>query len=210
MALSFWTQPTAQLDRLREGSGSERYYRRQWATALGRLKELIESGRAPDRVVVAGGDRCPRDIDRRNLGELPTNPGLVRVAGTGMGTAFSVRPGGGPGVGRWISVAHMISNASGGSLPRAQLWSVLDLFRIQRGSTRAILRFVRRYGFTVRAGPFAGLTYPRSAVLQMPSFTSRLAGTYESELHPVIETLVRSQPRLLINLGAGDGYYAVG
>jgi hypothetical protein len=57
VTLSFWTQPSGRLDRLREGLGSERYYRRQWATALSRLKELIESGRTPDRVVVAGGDR---------------------------------------------------------------------------------------------------------------------------------------------------------
>ncbi len=59
VTVSFWTQPTGRLDRLRERIGSERYYRRQWSTALGRLKELIESGRAPDRVVVAGGDRVP-------------------------------------------------------------------------------------------------------------------------------------------------------
>jgi uncharacterized protein YndB with AHSA1/START domain len=59
VALSFWTQPAAHLGRLREGLGAERYYRRQWATALSRLKELVESGRAPERVVVAGGDRAP-------------------------------------------------------------------------------------------------------------------------------------------------------
>jgi hypothetical protein len=90
------------------------------------------------------------------------------------------------------------------------LWSMLDLFRVQRGSTRAILRFVRRYGFTVRAGPFAGLRYPRSTLLQMPWFVSQLAGTFELELHPVIEGLIAAGPRTVINLGAGDGYYAVG
>ncbi len=59
VTLSFWTQPTGRLDRLREHLGAERYYRRQWTTALGRLKELMESGGASDRVVVAGGDRVP-------------------------------------------------------------------------------------------------------------------------------------------------------
>lgn len=37
-----------------------------------------------------------------------------------------------------------------------------------------------------------------------------MAGTYELELHEVVETLIRSRPRLLINIGAADGYYAVG
>jgi uncharacterized protein YndB with AHSA1/START domain len=59
VTVSFWTEPANRFDRLRERLGAERYYRRQWSTALARLKDLIESGRAPDRVVVAGGDRVP-------------------------------------------------------------------------------------------------------------------------------------------------------
>ncbi len=94
-------------------------------------------------------------------------------------------------------------------LPRT-LRPTLDLFRVQRGALRPIWRFLRRYGFTVRAGPFAGLRYPRSTVLQMPSRVPHLAGTFEAELHPVIEAIVKSRPNLLINLGAADGYYAVG
>jgi uncharacterized protein YndB with AHSA1/START domain len=57
--LSFWTQPSGLVDRLREGLRAERFYRRQWSIALSRLKELIESGRAAERVVVAGGDKLP-------------------------------------------------------------------------------------------------------------------------------------------------------
>jgi hypothetical protein len=87
---------------------------------------------------------------------------------------------------------------------------MLDVLRVQWGSNRTILRFVRRYGFTVRAGPFAGLTYPRSTVLRVPWFVSSLAGTFELELHPTIEALVRSRPRLFVNLGSAGGYYAVG
>ncbi len=94
-------------------------------------------------------------------------------------------------------------------LPRS-LWPTLDLFLVQRGALRPILRFLRRYGLTVRAGPFAGLKYPRSAVLQMPSRVPHLAGTFEIELHPVIEAIVKSRPSLFVNVGAADGYYAVG
>jgi hypothetical protein len=34
----------------------EGWYRRQWSRALGRLRDLVESGEAPSRVVVAGAD----------------------------------------------------------------------------------------------------------------------------------------------------------
>jgi uncharacterized protein YndB with AHSA1/START domain len=59
VTLSFWTEPPKLVDRLKEGPRAEGFYRRQWSTALSRLKELIESGRAAERVVVAGGDRLP-------------------------------------------------------------------------------------------------------------------------------------------------------
>jgi hypothetical protein len=57
--LSFWTEPTSRFERLRDWLGVERYYRRQWSIALSRLRGLIESDSAPERVVVAGGDRMP-------------------------------------------------------------------------------------------------------------------------------------------------------
>ena len=59
VTLRFWTGPSHPLDRLREKLGAERYYRRQWSIALSRLKRLIESGRPPARVVVAGAPRLP-------------------------------------------------------------------------------------------------------------------------------------------------------
>ncbi len=57
VTLRFWTGPSHPLDRLREKLGAERYYRRQWSIALSRLKQLIESGLPPTRVVVAGAPR---------------------------------------------------------------------------------------------------------------------------------------------------------
>jgi len=59
VALSFLTEPSHPLDRLRERLGAERFYRRQWSIALSRLKELIESERPVERVGVAGGARLP-------------------------------------------------------------------------------------------------------------------------------------------------------
>lgn len=59
VTVTFQTEPSQALDRLRERLGAERFYRRQWSLALSRLKELMESGRPPSRVVVAGADRQP-------------------------------------------------------------------------------------------------------------------------------------------------------
>jgi uncharacterized protein YndB with AHSA1/START domain len=58
VSLTFWTIPPGHFDRIRE-IGRERWWRRRWKRALVRLRELIESGEAPPRSEVAGGDRIP-------------------------------------------------------------------------------------------------------------------------------------------------------
>jgi uncharacterized protein YndB with AHSA1/START domain len=59
VTLRFMTEPGNPLDRLREKLRGERYYRRQWAIALSRLKGLVESGGTLERVGVAGGAHVP-------------------------------------------------------------------------------------------------------------------------------------------------------
>jgi hypothetical protein len=59
VTVRFGTEPSHPLDRMRELRWGERFYRRQWSTSLSRLKELIESGRPGERVVIAGGARLP-------------------------------------------------------------------------------------------------------------------------------------------------------
>ena len=59
VSLTFWTRPEAHFDRLREW-GRSRWWRRRWAKALRRMRELVEGGAedAP-RAGVAGADRLP-------------------------------------------------------------------------------------------------------------------------------------------------------
>jgi uncharacterized protein YndB with AHSA1/START domain len=59
VTVRFGTEPLHPVDRVRELRRGERFYRRQWSTALSRLKDLIESGQHGDRVVIAGGARAP-------------------------------------------------------------------------------------------------------------------------------------------------------
>jgi hypothetical protein len=84
------------------------------------------------------------------------------------------------------------------------------MLHTNRGAVFPTLRYVRHHGLTVKGGPFAGLRYPSSALVQVPGLVSHLAGTYELELHRAVEELVSRGPSLIVNVGAGDGYYAVG
>jgi hypothetical protein len=75
---------------------------------------------------------------------------------------------------------------------------------------RPTRRFVRKHGLVVQAGPFAGMTYPRSAVGRAEQLVAKLLGAYESELHDPLERLARDEWEQVVDIGAADGYYAVG
>lgn len=57
VTVTFWTEPDHPLDRFREHFGAARWYRRQWAKALKRLRELVESGDPLEPLQVAGASR---------------------------------------------------------------------------------------------------------------------------------------------------------
>lgn len=59
VSVTFWTEPSHPVDRLKELFGARRWYRRRWSRALRRLKDILESGEPVERVRVAGEDRIP-------------------------------------------------------------------------------------------------------------------------------------------------------
>jgi hypothetical protein len=63
-------------------------------------------------------------------------------------------------------------------------------------------------GWCVLAGPFRGLRYVPEAVGSVHA--PKLLGTYERELHPQLAALIAHAPDVVVNIGAGEGYYAVG
>jgi hypothetical protein len=63
-------------------------------------------------------------------------------------------------------------------------------------------------GCTVRTGPFAGLVFSPARAGEYCAHV--LLGTYERELHPVIEEIIRSRYSLIIDIGAANGYYVCG
>lgn len=66
----------------------------------------------------------------------------------------------------------------------------------------------RRTDCRVMSGPFSGMRYVNQAV--GGAYIPKLLGIYERELIPVIEKICSLQPELVVNIGAGEGYYAVG
>jgi len=66
----------------------------------------------------------------------------------------------------------------------------------------------RRTGNVVHGGPFAGMQFLDQPV--WGAYIPKLLGTYELELHPLVERMVASRPSHLIDIGGAEGYYAVG
>lgn len=71
-------------------------------------------------------------------------------------------------------------------------------------------RLYERYGLTVRHGPFEGLTLPDGAAKRLRALGPRLLGTYEDVLQPFVEAAVADTFESVVNVGAADGYFAVG
>lgn len=62
-------------------------------------------------------------------------------------------------------------------------------------------------GGRVAAGPFAGMRYRRS---KRATYPPKILGTYELEIADVIERLCAHAFPKIVNVGAAEGYYAVG
>jgi hypothetical protein len=115
-----------------------------------------------------------------------------------------------------------------GSLPRpvisplAESTSTLDRAKIAYADARHRLRwrrtpvaritrkFASHHGLTVMGGPFAGMEFPQFAVGRGELLVPQLLGAYELELWPALESIVETPPATIVDIGASDGYYAVG
>jgi hypothetical protein len=60
----------------------------------------------------------------------------------------------------------------------------------------------------VLSGPFEGMQYINDIVYGC--ITPKWLGSYEAELHPVIEEIIGRGYRMIIDVGAAEGYYLIG
>jgi len=60
----------------------------------------------------------------------------------------------------------------------------------------------------VFAGPFAGMLLdPKSHLATKPMM---IVGSYEREIHDIINLVIARSPNVVLNIGSADGYYSVG
>jgi hypothetical protein len=64
-------------------------------------------------------------------------------------------------------------------------------------------------GGRVVGGPFKNIQY-LDGNLAGSFLCPKLLGTYEMELHPLVEGIIAHPYKSIVNIGAGEGYYAVG
>ncbi len=126
-----------------------------------------------------------------------SRPGRVALAADGFGASVirRLRPRVGP-LARRLSPGVMAERAH-----RHQ-----QGLHAASGHLAAAERFVELFGSQVRRGPFAGMTYEPGRMLSL----QKLLGIYEHELHDWIESALARRPRTFVDIGASDGYYAVG
>lgn len=68
--------------------------------------------------------------------------------------------------------------------------------------------YVRWSRGLVQGGPFRGMRYTDEAFYS--ALPPKIAGSYEKELHPFLEKIRQLQPDVLFDVGAAEGYYAIG
>lgn len=62
----------------------------------------------------------------------------------------------------------------------------------------------------VKRGPFEGLKLATRGAWSDGDVLTKIIGSYEQELHPYLMKIVESKPSALLNIGASDGFYALG
>jgi len=62
---------------------------------------------------------------------------------------------------------------------------------------------------TVKHGPFKGMVYPETKSVGS-TLVPKLIGSYERELHPLLEKLFSENYSEIVDIGCAEGYYAVG
>jgi hypothetical protein len=58
-------------------------------------------------------------------------------------------------------------------------------------------------------GPFKGLVYPSINITES-TLVPKIVGSYEAQLHPVIEKISKTTYSDILDIGSAEGYYAIG
>lgn len=81
-------------------------------------------------------------------------------------------------------------------------------WRFRRRYQRLAAAITNRHGWAILAGPFRGMEYVREA--HSSALLPKVLGTYELEIQPIVEAAFERRYELVVDIGAAEGYYAVG
>jgi hypothetical protein len=73
-----------------------------------------------------------------------------------------------------------------------------------------VREIAERLEYKVQRGPFEGMILPAHGAWSDHDIASKLVGSYEEELFPTILELAKVPFRSIVNIGASEGYYAIG
>ena len=67
-------------------------------------------------------------------------------------------------------------------------------------------------GGAILTGPFQGVKLCSTIAFGTSggNLAAKLLGSYEAELHDAIDRIIAAKPRVIVNVGSGDGYYVCG
>jgi len=82
-----------------------------------------------------------------------------------------------------------------------------SILRVMRGINGQASRL---FGTKVLAGPFSGMEIPLVTEWDDGNFGTKLFGTYEHELRSALMHAIWRRPQVVVNVGCGEGYYAIG
>ena len=70
--------------------------------------------------------------------------------------------------------------------------------------------WVQQHGWVVQSGPFSGMRLSDRTSWSDGDLLPKLIGCYEAELHVILADIAATPPDLVVNVGAAEGYYAIG
>ncbi|WP_234186126.1 hypothetical protein [Shinella sp. NM-101] len=69
---------------------------------------------------------------------------------------------------------------------------------------------LKKTGYRVARGPFEGLWLPEEGAWSDYDVLAKIVGSYEAEIFFALEEEVARKPSIIVNIGASEGYYAIG
>lgn len=78
----------------------------------------------------------------------------------------------------------------------------------KRQGRRDLRTVQRQTGMRIIGGPFAGMQYLSDPLIA--AMIPKLLGLFEREIYPAIEEISRQPYRTIVDIGAAEGYYAIG